>query len=104
MISDPSPFNFSALINRGAATSRGEVLLLLNDDVDAEAPGWLGPLIDVAAEPSAGCVGALLLYPSGRIQHAGVVLGTFGVAGHAFAGIWPRTRRQRLPASQPCTR
>ena len=88
-ISDPSSFNFSALINRGAATSRGEVLLLLNDDVDAEASGWLGPLIEVAAEASAGCVGALLLYPSGRIQHAGVILGTFGVAGHAFRHLAP---------------
>ncbi len=89
VISDPSSFNFSALINRGAAASRGEVLLLLNDDVRAEAPGWLGPLIDVAAEAHAGCVGALLLYPSGRIQHAGVILGTFGVAGHAFRHLAP---------------
>jgi GT2 family glycosyltransferase len=89
VISDPSPFNFSALINRGAAASRGEVLLLLNDDVYAEARDWLAPLIEVAAEASVGCVGALLLYPSGRIQHAGVVLGTFGVAGHAFRHLAP---------------
>lgn len=87
VIFDPRPFNFSALVNAGAGVSRGEVLVLLNDDVEAVAPGWLGPLVDVAAEPSAGCVGALLLYPSGRIQHAGVVLGTFGIAGHVWRGL-----------------
>lgn len=80
-------FNFSALVNRGAAASRGELLVLLNDDTEATAPGWLGALLDIAAEADAGCVGALLLYPSGRIQHAGIILGIFGIAGHALRGL-----------------
>lgn len=97
VISDPSPFNFSTLINSGCAASRGEVLLLLNDDVHAQAPGWLAPLIDLAAEARTGCVGALLLYPSGRIQHAGIVLGAFGVAGHAFRHLSPHAPALRGP-------
>lgn len=100
VLADPRPFNFSALINAGAAACRGDVLVLLNDDVEAPAPGWLGPLADVAADARAGCVGALLLYPSGRIQHAGVVLGTFGAAGHVFRGLAPDApaARARLAA------
>jgi GT2 family glycosyltransferase len=89
VICDPSPFNFSALINRGVRASTGEMLLLLNDDIQALNPNWLGLLADVAGGVCAGCAGALLLYPSGRIQHAGVILGTFGVAGHAFRNLAP---------------
>lgn len=89
VIVDPRPFNFSALVNRGCTAARGEVLLLLNDDVHAAAPGWLATLADIAAEAPTGCVGAVLLHPDGRIQHAGIVLGTFGLAGHAFRNLRP---------------
>lgn len=89
IVRDPRPFNFSALVNAGRKACRGEVLVLLNDDVWAESPGWLEELARVAVQPKAGCVGALLLYPSGRIQHGGIVLGVFGVAGHAFRHLLP---------------
>jgi GT2 family glycosyltransferase len=89
IVGDPRPFNFSALINRGRQACRGDVLVLLNDDVRAVTPGWLDTLARIAAEPETGCVGALLIYPSGRIQHAGIVLGIFGVAGHAFRRVAP---------------
>ena len=58
-------------------------LVFLNDDVEALAPDWLGRLLAYAAEPGVGAVGAKLLYPDGRLQHGGVVLGLDGFAGHA---------------------
>jgi GT2 family glycosyltransferase len=84
IVREPGPFNFSRLINLGRAAASGDVLLLLNDDVRADTLGWLSRIAAVASTSHAGCVGALLVYPSGRIQHAGVVLGIFGLAGHAF--------------------
>jgi GT2 family glycosyltransferase len=84
----PGPFNFSRLINQGRAAADGDVLVLLNDDVEATEPEWLTELASQAARPEIGCVGALLLYPDRRIQHAGVTLGFFGGAAHAFR-YWP---------------
>jgi GT2 family glycosyltransferase len=84
VVADPKPFNFSRLINLGRANARGEILVMLNDDVESLDDGWLHELASQAARPQIGCVGALLLYPDGRVQHAGVVLGINGGAGHAF--------------------
>jgi glycosyltransferase involved in cell wall biosynthesis len=82
VLNAPGPFNFSALNNRAAAEARGEILLLLNNDISMPAPGWLEALVAQAVRPSVGAVGARLLYPDGRVQHAGVALGLGGVAGH----------------------
>ena len=79
----PGPFNFSALCNAGAREASASFLVFLNDDVEALAPDWLGRLLVYAAEPNVGAVGAKLLYPDGRLQHGGVVLGLDGFAGHA---------------------
>lgn len=87
IVSDPQPFNFSRLINAGRRAATGDVLLLLNDDVEAadvSGSGWLGELVAHAIRPGIGCVGALLLYPDHRIQHAGVILGINGGPAHAF--------------------
>lgn len=89
IVRDPRPFNFSALVNTGRRACHGEVLVFMNDDVRADSPVWLKALAGIAMQPKAGCVGALLLYPSGGIQHAGIVLGIFGVAGHAFRHLLP---------------
>ncbi len=78
------PFNFSRLINLGRAAASGNVLLLLNDDVEALDDDWLAEMVAEAMRPDIGCVGALLLYPDGTVQHAGVMLGINGGAGHAF--------------------
>jgi GT2 family glycosyltransferase len=78
----PGPFNFSAICNSGAREARYPFLLFLNDDVEALAPDWLGRLLHFAAAPEVGAVGAKLLYPDGRLQHGGVVLGLDGFAGH----------------------
>lgn len=80
----PGPFNFSAINNFGASQAKGEYLLFLNDDTEVIAPDWLGAMVAQAYRVGVGAVGAKLLYPDGRIQHAGVVLGIGGVAGHAF--------------------
>lgn len=78
------PFNFSAMINAGARPARGEVLVLLNNDCEAIAAGWLDELVAWAMRPGIGVVGAKLLYPNRTIEHAGLVLGVHRVAAHAF--------------------
>ncbi|MET7246335.1 glycosyltransferase family 2 protein [Methylobacterium sp. EM32] len=78
----PGPFNFSRLVNDGAAASRGEVLVLLNNDVEVLHPDWLSAMVRQALRPEVGAVGAKLLFGNGRIQHAGVVVGLGGRAGH----------------------
>ncbi len=80
-------FNFSRLINRGAAGAKGDVLAFLNNDIDASEPGWLREMVSHAARPGSGAVGARLWYPNGTLQHGGVVVGLGGVAGHAFSGV-----------------
>jgi glycosyltransferase involved in cell wall biosynthesis/GT2 family glycosyltransferase len=80
-------FNFSRLINRGAAAAKGEVLAFLNNDIDASDPGWLREMVSHVVRPGVGVVGARLWYPNGTLQHGGVVLGLGGVAGHAFTGV-----------------
>jgi len=84
IVVDPRPFNFSELVNQGRAASSGKVLVLLNDDVEALHASWLDELVADAVRPDIGCVGALLYYPDGRVQHAGVVLGINGTVDHAY--------------------
>jgi glycosyltransferase involved in cell wall biosynthesis len=80
----PGPFNYSQLNNVGAAHTRGEFLLFLNNDIEIISGEWLEALLEHAQRKEVGAVGAKLLYPNRTIQHAGVVLGHGGVAGHAF--------------------
>lgn len=70
----PMPFNFSHMCNLGAEQAQGNLLLFLNDDIEAVSPGWLEKLAEKAQNEWCGAVGIKLLYPdSDRIQHAGVV-------------------------------
>jgi O-antigen biosynthesis protein len=78
------PFNFSAMNNLAAREARGEVLCLLNNDVEAIDPGWLTEMVGLALQPGVGAVGAKLLYPNNTVQHAGTVAGLFGVAAHGY--------------------
>lgn len=87
IVRDDAPFNFSRLINRGAAAATGTVLAFLNNDIEADEPGWLQEMVSHAARPRIGAVGARLWFPDGTLQHGGVVLGLGGVAGHAFPRI-----------------
>jgi GT2 family glycosyltransferase len=79
LVAAPGPFNFSRLVNLGVAESRGDVVCLLNNDVEARDAGWLEALVEHALCPEVGAAGAKLLYPDGSVQHAGVVFG--GPAG-----------------------
>lgn len=81
---DDSSFNFSALNNSLAGAARGEVLLFLNDDVEALSVGWLEEMVAQACRSDVGAVGAKLHYPDGRIQHAGIFLGVEGIAANAY--------------------
>jgi O-antigen biosynthesis protein len=78
------PFNFSRLNNIGVREARTEFVCLLNNDVKALDKDWLGEMLTRINEPDVGAVGALLIWPSGLIQHAGVVLGPSFAATHAF--------------------
>lgn len=86
VLSVPGPFNFSRLCNRGVARARGDIYVLLNNDTQVRRGDWLDELVAHAVRPEVGAVGAKMLYPNGTIQHAGVILGVGGTAGHAYRG------------------
>jgi len=83
VLRDDPPFNFSALNNHGAQAARGDLLCLMNNDIEILTPDWLEEMVSFAVQPEVGCVGARLWYPDGRLQHGGVVVGLGGVAGHS---------------------
>jgi GT2 family glycosyltransferase len=87
VVTDARPFNWSALNNAAVALARGDLLLFLNNDIEARQPGWLDVLAAQALRPDVGAVGARLLYPDGRLQHCGVVIGVGGAADHLLAGL-----------------
>ena len=76
-------FNFSAINNLAVAHCTGDMLLFLNNDISVVEPLWLNEMLSHAIRPEIGCVGPQLLYPDGRLQHAGVITGIGGVAGHS---------------------
>jgi glycosyltransferase involved in cell wall biosynthesis len=84
------PFNFSTINNLAAQQASGRYLLFLNDDTKVIAPDWMSTMVGYAQQDRIGVVGAKLYYPNERIQHAGVVLGLGGVAGHIMVGT-PRS-------------
>ena len=87
VIRDESPFNYSRLNNTAIGHARGQVLCLLNDDIEVLSPGWLEEMVSFAVRPDVGAVGARLWYPDGTLQHGGVIVGLGGVAGHAHLGL-----------------
>ncbi|MFN2622331.1 MAG: glycosyltransferase, partial [Chthoniobacterales bacterium] len=78
------PFNFSDKCNFGAAAATGERLIFFNDDVETAQTDWIQNLIEPLENPEIGAVAPKLLYESGKIQHAGLVMGVRGLAGTAF--------------------
>ncbi len=77
------PFNFSRINNYAVTQSSGNYLLFLNNDTEAKSEDWIAAMVEQAQRPSIGAVGALLLYADETVQHAGVVVGLGGVAGHS---------------------
>ncbi len=82
VLDDARPFNFSALNNRAAREATGDYLLFLNDDVEVITPRWMEEMAGYLEIPAVAAVGAKLYYPNETIQHAGVILGLGGLAGH----------------------
>lgn len=87
VIRDDSPFCYSAINNLGAREAQGEILVFLNNDIEIITHEWLDELVSQACRPGVGAVGARLLYPNGMLQHAGIVLGIGGWAGHSHKGF-----------------
>lgn len=101
-----APFNFSGINNFAVAQSRGEIVGLINNDIEVIEPGWLKEMVSHAVRPEIGAVGAMLYFPDDRIQHAGVILGLGGVAGHAYLckpRNWPgQMNRARVVQNLSC--
>jgi glycosyltransferase involved in cell wall biosynthesis len=79
-----APFNFSALNNWAVKQADGDQLLFLNSDIEGGSSRWLEAMVEHGERPEVGAVGARLLYPNGHVQHAGLIMGILGIAGHAF--------------------
>ncbi len=82
ILSIPGPFNFSALNNQAVDAASGEIIGLINNDIEATHAGWLDEIVSHLLSPGVGAVGAKLLWPNGMVQHGGVVLGVGNVAAH----------------------
>ena len=80
------PFNYSAINNFGVEHARGEYLVLLNNDIEVKTEDWMEEMLGYCQREDVGIVGAKLLFPDERIQHAGIIvgLGPSGTAGHIF--------------------
>ena len=81
-IKENEKFNYSKLNNYGVENSNGEYILLLNNDIEIISNEWLEEMLGICQRKDVGAVGAKLIYPDSKIQHAGVVLGLTGIAGH----------------------
>ncbi|MEL6930954.1 MAG: glycosyltransferase family 2 protein, partial [Cyanobacteria bacterium J06600_6] len=86
------PFNYSEINNYAVSKAQGDYLLFLNNDTEIISPDWIEAMVEQTQRESIGAVGGLLLYPDDTIQHAGVILGLFDLAGHGH---------QNFEASEP---
>lgn len=87
IIRDNRPFNFSALNNAAVDVAKGQLVGLINNDIEVISPDWLTEMVSHALRPEVGAVGARLWYPNDTLQHGGIVLGIGGCAGHASKGL-----------------
>lgn len=101
VIRDERPFNFAALNNLAVTAASGDLLVFANNDLEFLHPSWLGALVEAVADPRVGFAGSRLLYPDGRVQHAGLVLAGESRVRHAerflsgkSAGYRDRQRRR----------
>ncbi|WP_205772591.1 glycosyltransferase family 2 protein [Microvirga calopogonii] len=90
VLSYPHPFNYSAINNFAVQKAKGTIVGLINNDIEVITPEWLREMVSHVSRPEVGCVGAKLYYPDDTVQHAGVILGVGGVAGHSHK-YFPRT-------------
>lgn len=83
VIKCPGEFNYSKINNIGVENAMGDIIGLINNDIEIQDGQWLAELVSHAIRDDVGCVGAKLLYPNDTIQHGGVILGLGGVANHS---------------------
>jgi GT2 family glycosyltransferase len=81
------PFNYSAANNAAVRTAAGDFLIFLSGATHVLTDNWIEELVGYAFQPRLGAVGAKLVSPDGRLQHAGIVLGLNGLAGNLFSGV-----------------
>ncbi len=98
VVRDDGDFNFSRLNNRGVDAASGDYLCLLNNDTEIIARDWIFKLRMHLGRREVGAVGAKLLYRDGTIQHAGIVMGLGGLAGHVYSGDPADTTRNAVKA------
>lgn len=104
ILAHPYPFNYSTINNRAATQATGELIGLVNNDIEIIESGWLKEMVSQALRPGVGAVGAKLLWPNRMVQHGGVVVGVNGLAAHSgntleqrdagYLGMNQLTRRQ----------
>lgn len=87
VLRDDEPFNFSRLNNRAVSQIASPLICLLNNDIEVRDGGWLKEMVSHALRPEVGAVGAKLLFPSGLVQHGGVIVGFHGVAENSQRGL-----------------
>jgi O-antigen biosynthesis protein len=80
-------FNYSALNNGAAALAQGDVIALVNADIEVISPDWLSEMVSLALQPGVGAVGARLWYPDKTLQHAGLILDAKDIAVHPHHGM-----------------
>jgi len=84
VVRDDGDFNFPRICNAGVDAAQGDLILLLNNDVEVVEAGWLDEMVALASRPGMGVVGAKLLFADRTVQHAGVIVGLFRYADHWF--------------------
>ncbi len=104
VVEDKGSFNFSRLVNAGVKSARGEIVLLLNDDVEPIESGWLHRIVESAMSSDIGAVGARLVYPDRSVQHAGLVLGLGGTCAHLWRGLSAEAAADNLYITSPGAR
>ena len=87
IVRDEGIFNYSRINNVAVTYAVGELICLLNNDIEIVDENWLTEMVSIAIRKEVGCVGAKLLYPDGTLQHAGVILGLGGYAAHSHRGL-----------------
>lgn len=87
IIDVPGEFNYSRINNITVSHAVGDLICLMNNDIEIISPDWIQEMGSFAQQSGVGCVGAKLWYPNDTLQHGGVVLGIAGAAGHAFKGV-----------------
>lgn len=92
VLRDDGEFNYSALNNGAVRVCSGDLVALVNNDIEVISPDWLSEMVSLALQPGVGAVGARLWYPNDTLQHGGVILGVGGVANHSHKNL-PRGRR-----------